>query len=74
MITKDDTLFLRGKGKEDQVKARVEQIKDQVGRSNSFKKTFCFLFMWEINVMYYPASCPIWPTVQLCAGKLIEAE
>ncbi len=35
MITKDDTLFLRGKGKEDQVKARVEQIKDQVGRSNS---------------------------------------
>ena len=73
MITKDDTLFLRGKGKEDQVKARVEQIKDQVG-NRILKNTFCFPFMWEINVTYYPASCPIWPTVQLCAGKLIEAE
>jgi chaperonin GroEL len=30
IITKDDTLLLKGKGKDADVKARVEQIKDQV--------------------------------------------
>ena len=35
MITKDDTLFLRGKGKEDSINGRVETIRDQIENSTS---------------------------------------
>ncbi len=30
VITKDDTLFLKGKGKDSEIKARVELIKDHI--------------------------------------------
>lgn len=34
-ITKDDTLLLKGKGKEDKIKYRVEQLKDEIEETNS---------------------------------------
>ena len=34
-ITKDDTLFLKGKGSESEISARVEQLKDQIAESSS---------------------------------------
>ncbi len=34
-ITKDDTLFLKGQGKDDDINSRVEQIKVQIEESNS---------------------------------------
>ncbi len=30
MITKDDTLFLKGKGKDADIKARVDQVKEKI--------------------------------------------
>lgn len=34
-ITKDDTLFLKGKGREDEIAKRVQQLKDQIEDSSS---------------------------------------
>ena len=35
IITKDDTLLLKGKGKDTEISARVEAIKEQIEASNS---------------------------------------
>ena len=35
MITKDDTLFLRGKGEQKDIDRRVETIRDQIENSTS---------------------------------------
>ena len=34
-ITKDDTLLLKGKGSEDKISKRVEQIRDQIDNTTS---------------------------------------
>ncbi len=34
-ITKDDTLLLKGKGKETEISKRVEQIRDQIDNTTS---------------------------------------